>query len=456
MAATPTPNAGQSTPEYLTLRKSYTSLVAHITPQTGDIGGALFEKGYIPPAVLDYVTTAAVSNSEKAQRLVGALLAKVELDPSVYHGFISILKSEGQSADIIVEQLEEAYKATLAEYDGSSEDSVPDPTVQNRNSKPKPRSPASPKFICPFCKKCSIKQFFSRSGCPMASKIDKNKQDSLFPYLDHSTLTENEQLLLKGKLMDDTTNMICLFADTEDSVLVSLEAQNVGVIRLRNFAENLVKKIGTKEDIEYLQRSASVAEVFYALQPFKSFFNYEVIERIAKKFGSSEDRQLMEEYVSKFNQFCERSVFEVPPNIFHDSDPRPGEKVFSIKFTPEEHASLGDIAKVRRKLANILGIDILALQLCSISDGCVCLRFLISAQVAEEIFPLSQSVRCALDDIHVRIHGRPQSFEESRSSQVIDKFHTLSAYKLQTCVMVLFSVSRPSTSERSLIILSLS
>ena len=107
------------------------------------------------PAVLDYVTTAAVSNGEKAQRLVGALLAKVELDPSVYHGFISILKSEGPSADIIVEQLEEAYKAeqaTLAECDGSSNSfhSLPDPDVPTRNSKPKPRSPASPKFICPY------------------------------------------------------------------------------------------------------------------------------------------------------------------------------------------------------------------------------------------------------------------------------------------------------------------
>ena len=152
-------------------------------------------------------------------------------------------------------------------------DSVPAPDVLTRSSKPKPRSSANPKFICPFCKKCSIKQFFSRSGCPMASKIDKNKQDSLFPYLDHSTLTENEQLLLKGKLMHDTTNMICLFADTEDTVLVSLEKQNIGVGRLRNFAENLVKKMGTKEDIECLRRSACVADVFCALQPFKSFFS---------------------------------------------------------------------------------------------------------------------------------------------------------------------------------------
>ena len=49
--------------------------------------------------------------ARKLRDLWELLLAKVELDPSVYHGFISILKSEGQSADTIVEQLEEAYKS---------------------------------------------------------------------------------------------------------------------------------------------------------------------------------------------------------------------------------------------------------------------------------------------------------------------------------------------------------
>ena len=408
MAATSTPNACQSTPEYLTLRKSYTSLVAHITQQTGDTGGALFEKGYIPPAVLDYVTTAAVSNSEKAQRLVGALLAKVELDPSVYHGFISILKSEGQSADIIVEQLEEAYKAeqaVLAKCDGSSKDSfhsLPDTSTENRSK---------PRFICPYCKKCTVRQFFSKSGCPQAPKSHSTTNKSLFPYLDHSSLSESEKLVLESRLIKDTKTMICLFAETEDMFIDSLKSQKVDVKQLTNFIVNLVKKAGTKEDIDRLENSVSLSQVFLLLHPFKSFFHYEIIESIVKRFGSEEDRQLMSEYISKFDQFCERSVFEVPSNIFHDSDLRPGDKVFSVKFTPEEHASLRDIVAVRAKLADILDIEVFALQLCSISDGCVCMRFLISAQVAEEIFPLSPSQMNILSSIHVRILEGPSLSE---------------------------------------------
>ena len=408
MAAAPTLNAGHSTPEYLTLRKSYTSLVAHITPQTGDIGGTLFEKGYVPPTVLDYVTTLAIPNNEKALKLVGALLAKVELDPSVYHGFINILKREGQSADMIVEQLEEAYKAeqaTLAKCDGSSEDSfhsMPDTNTENRSK---------PRFICPYCKKCTVRQFFSKTGCPQAPKSHSTKNKSLFPYLDHSSLSENEMLVLESRLIQDTRKMICLFAETEDTLINSLKLQNIDVKQLTNFTANLVKKLGTKEDIDNLKKSITLSEVFLLLHPFKSFFHYEIIESIAKRFGNEEDWQLMSEYISKFNQFCERSVFEVPSNIFHDSDPRPGDKVFSVKFTPEEHASLRDIVAVRAKLADILDIEVFALQLCSITDGCVCLRFLISAQVAEEIFPPSQSQMSILSSINVRILEGPSLSE---------------------------------------------
>ena len=409
MAATRTSNAGQSTAEYLTLRKSYTKLVAYITPQAGDVCGALFEKGYVPPAVLDHVTTQGIPNSEKAQKLVGALMATVELDPNVYHGFISILKSEGPWADSIVEQLEEAFKPeqeSLADSDCSSEDSfhsLPDTDV-----KPKPKLPAKPRFVCPFCKKCTVMQFFSKAGCPMAA-VAQAEKGSLFPYLDHSTLSRNEKITLESRLIKDTQTMIGLFAETEDTIIYSLSSRKVNVDRLTNLAVNLVKKVGSKEDIDSLKKTVTVEQVFLLLHPFKSFFHYEIIECIVKRFGSEEDQQLMREYVSKFNQFCERSVFEVPANVFHDSDPRPGDRVFSVKFTPEEHASLRDIVAVRTKLAEILDIEVFALQLCSITEGCVCLRFLIAALVVKKIFPLSQSQLSALQDIHVRVLEGPNS-----------------------------------------------
>ena len=246
-------------------------------------------------------------------------------------------------------------------------------------------------------------QFFSKNGCPKAGQHDIAEGDSLFPYLDCSGLTKKERLVLECKLIDDTKTMICLFAETEDKLIASLELEGVSISRLRNYAGNFMKKIGTKKELENLQKSENLYDVFFALHPFKSFFHYEIVENIAKQFGSQEDRQLMEEYVSKFNDFCRRSVFEVPPNVFHDSDPKPGDKVFSVKFTQEEHASLGDVVAVRKKMANILGIDVYALQLCCVTDGCVHLRFLISSQVAQNVSSLSQSQLRALNEIHVRV-----------------------------------------------------
>ena len=401
MAATSIPNVDQSTPEYLVLQKSYTKLVAHIKFQPRDICSALFEKGHIPSTVQDYVTTLGIPDSMKADKIISSLMAKVELDQSVYHSFMNILKSEGPSADTIVKQLEEAFKAEQADSDCSSEDSF-----HSLSDSDTPIRSPSITFICPFCKGCTVETFFSKNGCPSAKK---NEQDPLFPYLDLSALSESERLLLKGKLKDETIKMMYLFADTEDSVLVSLEKQNIGVARLRNYAENLVTKIGKEEEIERLRKSESVADVFCALQPFKSFFHYEVIERITQKFGSEKDNELMKDYISKFKQFCERSVFEVPPNIFHGTAPRPDDKVFSMVFTSKkEYTSLGDIADVRRKLANILNIDILALQLCSITNGSVYLRFSVSSQVAEQIFPLSQPQLTALGNIHLKV---PQATE---------------------------------------------
>ena len=249
-------------------------------------------------------------------------------------------------------------------------------------------------------------------GCPQARQFEKQVGKTLFPYLDFSTLMENERLLLEGQLIDETEKMVSLFADTEDTLIASLESQNVNVGRLRNYVGTYISKHGSKDDLERLNNSRNLYDVFFALHPIKSFFHYEVIEKIVTKFGSDEDRQLMKEYISEFDKFCERSVFEVPPNIFNEGDPKLGDEVFSVKFTPKEHASLGDVVSVRRKLANILNIEVLALRLCCITEGCICLRFLISANVEEKIFPLSQSQINALSNINVRILESYSSLED--------------------------------------------
>ena len=114
MAALQNSDAGQYTAEYLTLRKSYQLIVAHFKSQPGDICDAFFQKGYVPPAVRDYVRTHGIPDSEKAQKLVDTLSDKVELDPNIFHGFMNFLKHEGPWADTIVEKLEEIFKKEQA------------------------------------------------------------------------------------------------------------------------------------------------------------------------------------------------------------------------------------------------------------------------------------------------------------------------------------------------------
>ena len=140
MAASPYSAPGQSTPEYLALQKSYRAVVTHFKAQPGDICDALFENGLIPPAVRDFVRNRSTLEEEKAQKLADTIIDKVELDPSVYHSFMSILKNEGPWADSIVEQLEEAFGAeqALADCDHSSDDSyhsLPDPDTPVKRKK---------------------------------------------------------------------------------------------------------------------------------------------------------------------------------------------------------------------------------------------------------------------------------------------------------------------------------
>ena len=103
----PVAHSSTSTPQYLTLRKSYRLLVIYITPQTGEFCDYFFEAGYISSTVRNYVRTDALPEDKKAQKLMDTLIDKVESDVSVYYGFIEILKNGGPPANDIVAQLEE-------------------------------------------------------------------------------------------------------------------------------------------------------------------------------------------------------------------------------------------------------------------------------------------------------------------------------------------------------------
>ena len=95
------------------------------------------------------------------------------------------------------------------------------------------------------------------------------------------------------------------------------------------------------------------------------------------------------------------TVFEVPEDLFQSISRFTGE-VFALKCT-EGVTTMQGVEGVVGKIAKLFHMRPAALQLCSIQRGCVELHYLISAAVADHIFPVSPSQRSALSEMGAKV-----------------------------------------------------
>ncbi len=77
-------------------------------------------------------------------------------------------------------------------------------------------------------------------------------------------------------------------------------------------------------------------------------------------------------------------------------------KIFVLKCT-ERVATLEYVKRLTRRIAEALGLQRAALQLCSVKQGCLELYFLITVAVAKRIYPVSPTVQAALSVMGVKV-----------------------------------------------------
>ena len=82
-----------STPEYLSFRECYETLVLTIKLQSGAFCDSLFAKGYITAFDRDYTRNDFVLEEKKAEKLVDTVIDQIKQNPSVFHGFVQILQN---------------------------------------------------------------------------------------------------------------------------------------------------------------------------------------------------------------------------------------------------------------------------------------------------------------------------------------------------------------------------
>ncbi|XP_064381914.1 uncharacterized protein LOC135330889 isoform X3 [Halichondria panicea] len=407
MASMSAPRSSDQSIEYKTMVKCASSSLDCIKSSPNSIGTAMFAEGYISEYVRDSVGDTSVSKVDKAQLLLNTITDHVKTDPLAYHGFVEIIRKEGTWASCYLERLQNVYEelsleARQIEEQCSSDSDASFHSLPDELSSLKIDANVTSKgFICPFCQNCSFESFL-QSSCPHAAETEKLECKAFFPFLNCSKIDPEDKKDLEWHLLQDYQKILKSYARLENSLINSLESSEVNIEKLDNFVWNLVVPPQTQQQ-KRVEKAETVTEIFKSIRPHKSFFNCDIVEEVSKEFGTPADNKLVAKYVATLNEYCKRSVFEVPPVFFQYPSERNDCKLFAFKYTPGNPVTLGDVQIIRRKIASILGINARLLQLCSIEEGCVKMVFLVPEFVVEVIDSITVKQTSALTDLHIEI-----------------------------------------------------
>ncbi len=95
-------------PEYLSFQDNFEALVSTFRAQPAAYADSLFSNGYIPDEVLEYSRLNGVMDSDKSRKILDAIIHRIELNPSVFEGFITAIA--GPSTDDVVKKLHDSYE----------------------------------------------------------------------------------------------------------------------------------------------------------------------------------------------------------------------------------------------------------------------------------------------------------------------------------------------------------
>ena len=216
--------------------------------------------------------------------------------------------------------------------------------------------------------------------------------------------------------MEETKNIVNEFADLVRCMRNTLNEKNdlnpkaiaidlLGTTPGETSTSSLRTTFPIKDDI-----TTNDITIFLQINGYISFFNYHIVERLIKQYGTGEDQKILDTYTAKFKKFCQRSVFEVPQYVFGEASE--DSTSLAVKIIPDtftisktaDHTtvrsiksyavqasstalkfSLSDTRIVQIKIAKALNIEhSWELVFLNASEGCVELIFALSRVIMNE------------------------------------------------------------------------
>ena len=174
--------------------------------------------------------------------------------------------------------------------------------------------------------------------------------------------------------------------------------------------DRLVLTLVSKEKLfkeDELAGTTSVYDVFKAIRPYCSYFNYDVLEALVQINGSPQDKHYLKEYEEAFSAYCK--AVPCVETVCGSDHKNAKSKRIKLKFKLDydrEQLKPDVIRSIKSKIAGHLGVKSSALYLRRVEEGCTSLEFLVPAFILEDLFPLSHTLQFALhQDTEIRALG---------------------------------------------------
>lgn len=261
---------------------------------------------------------------------------------------------------------------------------------------------------------------------------DSDSTDPSFKYLDTRKLTSSEKRTLIGRLRKETRDIMTHFANLVVNMRKSFKEREIGSQDLAT----TVQGIATREWLTSPLQNTLVDKDFTSVDEFVrhlqgenyiSFINYHIVEYMITHHGSKQDKRSLHDYEKKFKEYCKRSVFEVPQDVFGPV-PCDGEKfAFKIKgkrvdFLPHDcttaeeddisaddyptleksaqkmNLSLGEALFILEKVSDALNLNIGSLVLLGVSNGCVEVTISVPKAIIDEVQAHFEETKSFLGD----------------------------------------------------------
>ena len=187
-----------------------------------------------------------------------------------------------------------------------------------------------------------------------------------FPYLSAESMSEEELSFHRLQLNEETKKIKKSFASLVLNLQKRVEETSKldDVVNILTFYDNVYEKL--------LHDCTSIAEVFRKISSVFSFFDYDLVKLLSRKFGSLSIKKDLKKYKKKFQDYSKRRICECPSDAF--GDVQKSEKVYVLKTDKSiEDLTVAQLQQLQYEMNKVLGQRLL--RLLDVEKGCVSLVF---------------------------------------------------------------------------------